>query len=84
MSTLPAPYQPISCEFHDVLEAHATVRQPVAIRFRDADGGEQRRVATITDVFARAGAEYLSVSGGETLRLDQLIEVGDARLADFC
>jgi len=83
MTTEPAPYLPINCEFHDLLEALATTRKPAQIGFRDADGAVQRRTAAITDVFARDGAEYLSMSTGETLRLDQLVEVDGENLADY-
>ncbi|NYE61608.1 Rho-binding antiterminator [Duganella sp. 1224] len=75
------PYQPISCDFHDLLEVHATRRQPTRLRFRDAAGQPQTRDAVITDVYARNGADYLTLSSGETLRLDQLIEVGGTPLA---
>lgn len=76
-------YQPISCDFQDLLEVHATRRQPTPVRFRDADGQLQTRVAVITDVYARDGADYLTLSSGDTLRLDQLVEVDQARLADY-
>jgi Rho-binding antiterminator len=83
MTTDPSKYAPISCAFHDLLETHATTRKLVQIRFRDGEGEMQLRSATITDVFAREGADYLSMSTGETLRLDRLIEVDDAKLADY-
>jgi Rho-binding antiterminator len=83
MTTNPSRYYPISCQFHDLLEAHATRRKPAQIRFRDGEGAVHTRSAVIVDVFAREGAEYLSMSTGETLRLDQLIEVDDAKLADY-
>lgn len=76
-------YNPISCEFHDVLEALATVRRPASISFHDDDGALQQRTAIIHDVYSRDGAEYLSLSSGETLRLDQLVEVDGNRLTDF-
>ena len=76
-----SPYRPISCEFHDLLEALATTRRPSQIRFRDGDGALQQRHARIRDVFSRAGAEYVSISTGETLRLDQLVEVDGAERA---
>ncbi len=82
MATHPSAYVPLSCEFHDLLETLATTRQLAQIRFRDTEGLVQHRSATITDVYARAGAEYLSLGSGETLRLDQLVEVDNERLTD--
>jgi Rho-binding antiterminator len=75
-------YTPISCDFHDLLEVHATTRKPTRISFRDGDGAAHQVSAVITDVFAQKGADYLTTSTGETLRLDQLIEVDGVKLAD--
>ena len=72
-------YHPINCEFHDLLEDLATLRKPAQISFRDESSLTQHRDAVITDVFARGGAEYLSLTTGETLRLDHLVEVNGAR-----
>lgn len=83
MTTERSHYHPINCEFHDLLEDLATLRKPAQISFRDEGGVTQHRDAVITDVFARAGAEYLSLTTGETLRLDQLVDVSGARLADY-
>jgi Rho-binding antiterminator len=77
-------YQPISCEFHDLLEVHATTRKPVQMQIRDDNGVVKLCNASITDIYARNGAEYLSMSTGETVRLDKLIEVDGAKLANYC
>jgi Rho-binding antiterminator len=76
-------YLPINCEFHDLLESLATSRKPVHIDFRDEEGVVRHLVASMTDVFARDGAEYLSLGTGETLRLDRLMEVDGQKLADY-
>jgi len=83
MTSTAAQYSPISCEFHDRLEDLATVRRPTQIHYRDADGLLQQRTATIADVYSRGGAEYLTLKTGETLRLDQLLEVDGEKLADY-
>jgi Rho-binding antiterminator len=76
-------YSPISCDFYDILEAAATTRKVVHVRFLDEEGSLQHRSASIVDVFSRNGAEYLSISTGETVRLDRLIAVDHAKLADY-
>lgn len=81
MSPQPTEYRPISCDHHDLLESFAMAGASVQIRFRDGDGVEQRRRATITDVLARDGSEYLLMSTGETVRLDHLLAVNDFKLA---
>jgi Rho-binding antiterminator len=83
MTTERTDYHPINCEFHDLLEDLATLRKLAQIAFRDEGGITQYRGAVITDVFARDGAEYLSLTTGETVRLDRLVEVSGARLADY-
>lgn len=83
MTTERVPYHPISCEFHDRLEDLATLRTSAQIRFRDDSGTDQTRHAVITDVFARDGEEFVSLDTGERLRLDWLVEVDGARLADY-
>ncbi|WP_460726382.1 hypothetical protein [Lysobacter rhizosphaerae] len=83
MTTEQTGYHPINCEFHDLLEDLATLRRSAKIGFVDESGLTQHRDAVITDVFARDGAEYASLSTGETLRLDRLAEVNGARLADY-
>lgn len=77
------PYEPINCEFHDVLESLATTRQPAEVLYRDSTAAIQNRVTTLTDVFAREGAEYVSLASGETVRLDALIAVNGAKPADY-
>jgi Rho-binding antiterminator len=83
MNTKLSHYAPISCEFHDRLEDLATLRKPACVSFLGDDGMPQQRNATITDVYARMGAEYLALSSGEIVRLDRLVEVDGVALADL-
>ena len=77
------PYEPINCEFHDVLESLATTRRPAEVLYQDSAGPIQKRVTTLTDVFAREGAEYVALGSGDMVRLDALISVNGAKPADF-
>jgi Rho-binding antiterminator len=83
MKPNPSPYIPISCEFHDRLEDLATLHKPTRVRYFDNDGLQQQRDASITDVFARNGEEFISLSSGELVRLDHLVEVDGVSLADL-
>lgn len=76
-------YIPVSCEFHDRLEDLATLRKQASISFVDDGGAPQQRSAVIQDVFARQGADYVTLSSGDTVRLDRLLEVDGYKLADF-
>jgi Rho-binding antiterminator len=78
------PYVPISCAFYDELLALAGEGRGCEIRYRD-DAGEEATVrARIQDVFSRAGAEFVLLDSGATLRLDRLIEVAGRPLPPSC
>jgi len=72
-------YVPISCEFHDILEAVITKNKNVQIRFYDTTGALQERNTTLLDVYARSGTEYLETAARETIRLDRLVAVDQER-----
>jgi Rho-binding antiterminator len=82
MSTT-STYQPINCEFHDVLETVAVRRTPVGIDYLDDDGVPSRIHSSIVDVYASGGSEYLQLASGAILRLDQLVEVDGVALSAF-
>jgi Rho-binding antiterminator len=83
MSSDQSDYKPISCDFHDLLEAVATTRKSVSLRFLDEQGSLQHRNAGILDVYSRGGAEFVTISTGETVRLDRLVEVDHAARVDY-
>lgn len=76
-------YQPISCDFHDVLESLATSRKQAVVRFLDDEGALQHRSAVIEDVYSRDHAEFVSLSSGEVVRLDKLIAVDREKLSRY-
>lgn len=71
-------YRPINCDFHDLLESLSMHRKPTHVRFLDDEGGIVHRSAVIVDVFSRGGAEFLSLSTGDVVRLDRLLAVDKA------
>lgn len=77
------PYRPISCDFHDLLEAAATRRVPADIVFLDAGGRLRRQTARITDLSTRTAGEYMTLSTGECIRFDRIVSINGRRLADF-
>jgi Rho-binding antiterminator len=73
-------YQPVSCDYHDQLEAAAMHKQRVELEF-DLEGVTQRERGTIDDVFTSNGAEYArfrSSRGPLEIRLDQIISMKEA------
>jgi Rho-binding antiterminator len=76
-------YQPVNCEFHDVVEACATLRKLVTILVENTDGTHRAVHAIISDVFARDGVEYLKTRYEELIRLDNLLSVDGHEIRNF-
>lgn len=68
------PYRPIACGLHDVLEAHATRRHRCRLRHH-TEHGERVAEGVITDIYARAGVEYLRLDDGTEIRLDRITSI---------
>lgn len=69
-----APYTPIDCSLHDRLEAAATLKRRVLLRY-DAGDEEVEENAEIADIHTRDGAEYLVLSSGTRVRLDRIVSL---------
>ena len=78
-----APYRPISCDFHDVLEATATRRASATIDSLTLAGPQAHAYARIADIATRRGGEYLILASGEAIRLDRVVSVDGVRRGDF-
>lgn len=73
-------YEPISCDYHDLLEEAAMHKKKVDLEF-DLEGVTQRESGTVTDVYAANGAEFVkfqSRTGPIEIRLDHIISMRDA------
>jgi Rho-binding antiterminator len=71
------PYEPVSCDYHDQLEAAAMHKQQVELEFA-LDGVSQKEQGRIADVYTADGAEFVKFEAkGEPLeiRLDQIISM---------
>lgn len=70
-------YEPISCFYHDLLEAVAIKKREVELEF-EAQGVRQRERGLIADVFSSNGAEYVRLdanTGSRQIRLDQIVSL---------
>ena len=68
-------YEPVSCDYHDQLEAAAMHKSTVEIEF-DLEGVSQKERGRVEDVFTANGAEFIrfaSDSGALEIRLDHII-----------
>jgi Rho-binding antiterminator len=73
-------YQPVSCDYHDQLEAAAMHKTPVELEF-ELEGVPQRERGRIADVFTANGAEFVkfdSDTGPVEIRLDHIISMREA------
>jgi len=71
------PYEPVSCDAHDLLEEAAMHKKRVVLEF-DLEGVRQEERGTIGDVYTADGAEFvrfLAADGPMEIRLDHIISV---------
>ena len=71
------PYEPVSCDYHDQLEAAAMHKTHVELEF-ELEGVTQREWGRIADVYTANGAEYVKFeapAGSVDIRLDQIISM---------
>ncbi len=71
------PYEPVSCDYHDQLEAAAMHKRNVELEF-DLDGLPHHERGRIADVYTAQGAEFvkfISDRGTLDIRLDQIISM---------
>ena len=74
------PYEPVTCDYHDELEAAAMHKQQVELEF-DLEGISRREKGTIADVYTADGAEYVkfvAAEGAVDVRLDHIISMSGA------
>lgn len=68
-------YEPVSCDYHDELEAAAMHRKEVELEF-ELDGVTQKERGRVEDVYTSDGAEFIRFaadSGKLEIRLDHII-----------
>ncbi len=70
-------YEPVSCDYHDQLEAAAMHKQEVELEF-DLEGVIQKERGRISDVYTADGAEFVkfeSPRGALDIRLDRIVSM---------
>jgi Rho-binding antiterminator len=71
------PYRPISCDYHDELEAAAMHKECVELEF-DLEGVTQRERGVVDDVYTAGGAEFVrfrTENNALEIRLDHIISM---------
>ncbi|MEL6942080.1 MAG: hypothetical protein AAFO82_05375 [Bacteroidota bacterium] len=77
-------YQPISCDFYDLLEESVTLKKKSIIHFYNTDYQEEQIVSRIINLFTKQKEEFLELENGQLIRLDQLISVDGKLLSKVC
>lgn len=68
-------YQPIDCNFYDILEAYATLRKVLEIVYVEESGTQKTVNTRIIDLFTKNKEEFMVLENGITFRLDYLVSV---------
>jgi Rho-binding antiterminator len=68
-------YTPVSCDFHDKLEALSTLNRQCHIIYRDESGAIQNLHGHIVDLYTENHAEFLKLNNGTVIRLDKIESV---------
>lgn len=76
-------YIPVSCDFHDELEALATLRQECRIVYSNAANELVEVQDRIVDVYAANKADFLKLKDGTEIRLDRIVSVNDKQLSSY-
>lgn len=76
-------YIPVSCDFHDELEALATLRQECRIVYYNAANELVEVQDRIVDVYAANKADFLKLKDGTEIRLDRIVSVNDKQLSSY-
>lgn len=76
-------YTPVSCDFHDELEAMATLHQDCQIIYRDEADTEQSVTDRIVDIYAANHADFIKLKNGIEIRMDRLVTV-NGKSNDTC
>jgi Rho-binding antiterminator len=72
-------YTLVSCDFHDQLEAWATLRQICQIIYQNEANETIGVQGRIVDVYAADKADFLKLDNGTIIRLDKVISVNGKR-----
>ncbi|HYH07394.1 MAG TPA: Rho-binding antiterminator [Thermoanaerobaculia bacterium] len=70
-------YEPVSCDYHDQLEAAAMHKKEVELEF-ELEGVPQKERGRVEDVYTTEGAEFVRFaadSGPLEIRLDHIISM---------
>lgn len=74
-------YTPVSCDFHNELEALTTLRQESRIVFRNAANELIEVQGRIVDIYAANKADFLKLKDGTEIRLDRIVSLNGRQVS---
>lgn len=77
-------YQPINCDYYDNFEAAIVQRRFVELNYLLADGSSVARKTQLRDLKTDRTEEFVQLSDGRWLRLDQIIALDGKSAGDSC
>ena len=77
-------YKPINCGLYDELELLALKKVKVIIKYKDENSQIISCESVIADLFSENKVEFLKLSNGKIIRLDNLIEVNGKQFGNSC
>lgn len=78
-------YQPISCDYVDIIEHLATIRKEVEVKYLDESGDSVIQNDILVTWENDGKAEFLITKTGSRIRLDHIISLdGKMRQNDSC
>jgi len=76
-------YIPVNCDFHDQLEALATLRKECQIVYQNASGELVKVQGLIVDIYAANKADFLKVDDGTEIRLDRIVSLNNKQASSW-
>jgi len=77
-------YTPLSCQFYDVLEMHASRKEEVIIAYFESGKSVKTITSKINTLVTRNKEEFLVLPDETEIRLDQIISVNDTQFYGSC
>lgn len=76
-------YIPINCGFYDELEAAAVKKKNVSIIYI-AEDKTAETMGMIENIYSKNNIEFLLLSSGIKIRLDDIVSLDGKRLSNYC
>lgn len=77
-------YRQISCNYHDILESIAVLRESAIFIYEDETGERITKKACISDVYSKNKEEFVLLEDQTIIRLDRILMVNETWFGETC